>query len=571
MRTKQAGKGRTVEALGVGLHHFEATAAVGSETAGGRQQSGDFKIYQGDVAAEAEEPFEQEASLGKQRQDNREFKEAMAHYEKCLKMKQAPYGMVGFVYCNIGKCYMGLEMCDRALQYFQLYLELGMNVQDPEMQALAVSNMGLAQYALGNIQEAMDHHKRALDLGLELNDLKVQLQAFANLGNTYGATGRYKEAVVYHEQQLRLAYSMGDREAEARACFNLENDHNSLKHYAVAEQYRTKKLAARVSRVPLNSGFGDQKPGLPLHSGWLIKHEGGDIEGPSSCSAVKRWCILKGGVFSYQKHVRSGLKAQRYIRMADVVSIEEVVLEKFDSEQRSPAQDKSFRILCVDRAFYFTCATALECREWIEVLQQARTEIDQFGTMRKSLGSKTFLATNRKKTYNNPNHEAQRIPLSGKYNALVPEAHANSLDGKTVQNPMFGREESPGSIFSSGFQFLLTKSADNLLHEHENEDATDADEVTSGKEEDAKDVQSQRRHAPRVGFADYEHPADYGLMQAWRQQYVAADIQPLDVVAYCTLLLGSATIIGRSTFLCFFKNYLASLVHDLSCADLFLF
>ena len=102
------------------------------------------------------------------------------------------------------------------------------------------------------------------------------------------------------------------------------------------------------------------------------------LTGPASRAEIKRWCLLKNGVFSYQQHVKTGLRADRYIRMSDVTSIEEVDLEDPGADlQQPPDVDNpgmSFRIIDLERAYYFTCTTATECREWIEALQVRKEE-----------------------------------------------------------------------------------------------------------------------------------------------------------------------------------------------------
>lgn len=337
------------------------------------------------------ELFERTVREAKEHQMRGDFNAAIEQYNAALKHSVGiPYGLMAFAYGNMGRCYHALEIFDRALNYHQLHLDLATQGDDDEMQCVALTNMGLAQYAMGNMQEAINLHLKCLATATELGDQQAQMRSFANLGNAYGSMGKYKEAVVYHEQQLRVAQALRDTDAEMRAAFNLENDHNSLKHYDVANRYRSKKNHAqtlKLARSSLNEDLGDKRPGAEIASGWLIKHVGGDKEGPKKVSDVRRWCVLQNGVFSYAKHVAATLKAQRYIRMTDVTSVEEYEVEGDDADQAV-----SFRILVGERAYYFTCDSAKECRDWIEALNRARSGMAQFGRAR---GITMNMVTNR--------------------------------------------------------------------------------------------------------------------------------------------------------------------------------
>lgn len=58
-----------------------------------------------------------------------------------------------------------------------------------------------------------------------------------------------------------------------------------------------------------------------MFSGWLIKLEGGNLEGPEKNDTTKKWCVLQQDTFAYFKNTKSNQEALRYIPMDDVVGV----------------------------------------------------------------------------------------------------------------------------------------------------------------------------------------------------------------------------------------------------------
>lgn len=322
------------------------------------------------------ETFQQLCVAAKALQDQEKFSAAIDKYSDALKLGRAPYGYMSFAYSNIGLCYVAVEIFDRALNYHQCHLECTRVAGDEEMEIVALTNMGICQTALQNYEAAIEDHERALGLATKLKNQLGQMQAFANLGNVYAYMGKFQEAVVYHEQQLRVARDLQLREAEGRAAFNLQSDHNSLGHYDVADTYARKKMATTTGRIPLNAGYSDCKPSVEVQSGWMVKHKGAapDSTEPDKLGTKRMWCVLREGIFGYHEDTRAGLKARRYIKMADVISVTECALQ--DDDRTQPT--RSLKLLTEDRSFFFTCDTAKDCADWIEALKKAKSAFVPF-------------------------------------------------------------------------------------------------------------------------------------------------------------------------------------------------
>ena len=77
---------------------------------------GGMQIYPGDLGTNEFLKFEEYASEGKRLQELNNFPEAILNYEKAISSGLAPYGLVGFVYGNVGRCYMALNSWNKALQ-----------------------------------------------------------------------------------------------------------------------------------------------------------------------------------------------------------------------------------------------------------------------------------------------------------------------------------------------------------------------------------------------------------------------------------------------------------------------
>ncbi len=347
--------------------------------------------------------FEVLAEQGKSLQREGKYADAIEKLKEALELPMAPYGLVAFAYGTIGRCYDHMQMHDLAIRYHQCEYEVAVSVRDVEMQCSALGNMGIAFTAMANFREAVELHERALHLAVQLNDQRAQLRCYANLGNAHGCAGNFTRAVACHQFQLELARSLRDSASEVRAMTHLEHDYNSLKQYDRAAGLRkqvtpagkhgggyasftTPRVIAETSLynyASVNETLSPADTSPPTaprdsHMGWLIKHPGSSMDGPKKLSSGKLWCTLGDGIFAYHENVKTNLRALRYIRMADVMAVEEFHLTPTSGHSSTSF---TFRLMTDSRFFYFTAGSLTDSREWLDHLQRARTKIGHFKTV----------------------------------------------------------------------------------------------------------------------------------------------------------------------------------------------
>lgn len=228
---------------------------------------------------------------------------------------------------------------------------MGAAIGDEAMVLLALSNVGTILYCLERFRESIEIHQKALSLAIKVADIRAEMRSFANLGNCFGAMGKFEEARVLHDRQHELAVSLGDKDAARRAAFNLENDFNSMKKYKDAKPFRDiKRNTGDTDKVQiLNDGFGDTM-GRELHSGWLVKHTGGSLEGPRTYNTERKWCVLTKNVFAYHKNIQTGRRADRYIKVGDITKVNICVEYEMPDGKNKPIGLPTLRLCTKNRA-----------------------------------------------------------------------------------------------------------------------------------------------------------------------------------------------------------------------------
>jgi len=359
------------------------------------------------------ENFRAECENAQQEESKGEKDRAIDAYKIALNMNQVPYGMVAYVYSNIGRLFQELRSFPRALEYHQNHLTIAQETNDDAMRIIANTNIGTTYYCMRQYEEAQAYHEIALDIATRKDDARGQMRAFANLGNAWGASGNFKEAAMFHKEQLLMARKIGDKEAEGRASFNLENDHNSMKEYTTASTYRTKKmellstatLEGGVEKLKLNKGLGDTTNTEEVYSGWVYKQQGKDNKkgfemelGPKGKPVKRRYfMVLSRGQLVYFDTVRSAAKPRRVIEVPDILAANELTedMAKALNQKGWPTSitARTFAVKVhpkegerVSRVFYFTTDDEASKDEWVEVIAKSQTDKDKFSSFRRKKG-----------------------------------------------------------------------------------------------------------------------------------------------------------------------------------------
>ncbi len=84
-------------------------------------------------------------------------------------------------------------------------------------EAVTLNNLCLRFQSRGELTEAQDCYLRALELVRELGELKLESTLLANVGSVYNNLGEPRRALDHHRRALALRQAVGDRPGEARS------------------------------------------------------------------------------------------------------------------------------------------------------------------------------------------------------------------------------------------------------------------------------------------------------------------------------------------------------------------
>jgi DNA-binding SARP family transcriptional activator/tetratricopeptide (TPR) repeat protein len=135
---------------------------------------------------------------------------------------------------------------DDALTTLGLALAAADRLDEPWLQAEALSSLGLAYQRLGRYVEAVDHQRRALALYQQVEDRAGEAAACNSLGLVYHLLGRYAEALDHQGRALALYRAAGDARGQGRALTSLAFVDTRLGRYERAREHCEE--AVRLSR-----------------------------------------------------------------------------------------------------------------------------------------------------------------------------------------------------------------------------------------------------------------------------------------------------------------------------------
>lgn len=405
---------------------------------------------------EVQTRFARLAKLGEAAQATGAYDRAIQNFDNALSIPGVPVHMLARVHSQLARCYEATGDARYCLKHTQAFLDCAERHGDEELLCTALTFLGVVYYKTQEFAEALATHQRALTLAGVLGNVAAQMRANANIGNVHAARGQFQEALYYHREQFSLAERLEDRDAVVRAALNLESDYASLHKYAEANTFEEKKRERALRRVTISTALGDRRQGRTVWSGWLVKHKGGDLAGPSKRRETRRFCVLQSGIFSYSNTTAMTRRAARYLRLEEIIDVQ--ACEIWDDDRVS-GPTRSFRIRVLDRAFYFSAISVADCTQWLGAFQSARADVARFGgvaTMRGKMdGAASDMFLNQKpsnfsllsggsssvgpapSTPHSPLGEGPGAPLA--LDEVLSQAPEGFGD-RNVDNPLYGDE-----------------------------------------------------------------------------------------------------------------------------------
>ncbi|MGC1196497.1 MAG: CHAT domain-containing tetratricopeptide repeat protein, partial [Geitlerinemataceae cyanobacterium] len=165
---------------------------------------------------------------------------------------------------------------------YQQNLSVAKASQNPQWEAYALNNLGIASFVTGNYTESLEYHRQHLDRARDTGNRLGQGLALVGIGAAYGALGDYEgsieyyqwsialvpaetapqwkalalrnlgsaylalgepeKALEYQQESLNLSQSIADRYGEAQAWGNLGNTYAALGNFDRALEYQQQSL-----------------------------------------------------------------------------------------------------------------------------------------------------------------------------------------------------------------------------------------------------------------------------------------------------------------------------------------
>ncbi|PKN73583.1 MAG: hypothetical protein CVU50_02380 [Candidatus Cloacimonetes bacterium HGW-Cloacimonetes-3] len=132
---------------------------------------------------------------------------AMENYKKAETIFLATNNIHGLrtVYNNIGIVYDDWQDCDKALQYYQMNLDLQQEGDDPKVKCNILINIGIIHYDSGDYQAARQCFQAALDLSRSIGSAYSESNALHQLGKILLKENDFEAALSLFRQAIPIA------------------------------------------------------------------------------------------------------------------------------------------------------------------------------------------------------------------------------------------------------------------------------------------------------------------------------------------------------------------------------
>jgi tetratricopeptide (TPR) repeat protein len=146
---------------------------------------------------------------------------------------------------NVGYVFDQNGELSKALEYYQLALKTGNEINDHKLKIAATNNIGYIYNNQGEITKALEYFLQSLRDAEKLGDKSLIAQPLINIGGIYMNQGNSKKALEYFQRSLKLNKEIGNKEAMGSVLNNLGSIHNNRKEFDVATEYYERSLKVK--------------------------------------------------------------------------------------------------------------------------------------------------------------------------------------------------------------------------------------------------------------------------------------------------------------------------------------
>lgn len=140
------------------------------------------------------------------------------------------------VFSNLGYIYLHLNDYQRALEYCQKSIQLGLKTKDFDLLISQYNAMGLIYSSTYKNKEALFYYQKAIELAQKKNNKTIFAYANSNSGSIYQEMGEYRKALDFHFKALVIEKELND-------IYGLATEYGSISvaYREMSQQYPAKR------------------------------------------------------------------------------------------------------------------------------------------------------------------------------------------------------------------------------------------------------------------------------------------------------------------------------------------
>lgn len=194
-----------------------------------------------------------------------DYLQAIEYYKASAETEKELHGEWSENYQNrlgdVGFCYNERAMYDKAIEYYNMALEIARKRNDREEMGTNLNNLGQSYFAQGDFSKAITYFDQTLQIDRDRQIDEYISIDLNNIGKVYFTWGKYGQALEYYFEALDKAVAVGNEHMQAIRNSNIGqvylavNDYeNALKHFNIALDLdrklgNTGKLGIRYSHI----------------------------------------------------------------------------------------------------------------------------------------------------------------------------------------------------------------------------------------------------------------------------------------------------------------------------------
>ena len=169
--------------------------------------------------------------------DEGEITEAEITYSEAVVRSNSPAAINAY-----GNFLMRLGRLGQAEIMYEQVMEIATNIDNEELESVALGNLGLIYQTRGELNKAEDMHKKALEINERLGRLEGMANDYNNLGVIYRTRGELNKAEDMHKKSLAINEKLGRLGGIANSYGNLGLVYRHCNEFGKAEDMFNKVL-----------------------------------------------------------------------------------------------------------------------------------------------------------------------------------------------------------------------------------------------------------------------------------------------------------------------------------------